>query len=585
MSVNMRVFEKRLTTPERERIAIDQMKEIYLLDERPFMNAFSGGKDSHTSTDLLVKSLLELKKENRPLSKPVFVTFSDTGIEMDPVINDIDDALDRLEAFSEEQNLPIEIMRVKPETKDSFASLVFGAGYVLIKGNKWCTQRWKILPQERAIKKILGKYKGFIAITGQRIDESVQRAKVMKRYSVEDSILKQHDNPNCALFAPIEEHTSNDVWSYLYTRALPWVDSVGLGKLYADASSDGDECRQLLEGEAGETPGCGKSGRFGCQFCWHLTQDKSLMNLVQHHPYMGKIEEYRNELIKESEDSGWMIRDVYMHGKNIQNIYNRDNHREGMTVPGGYTLKHRQKMLKRYIELDLSIIDHRRDSLVSDEELTQIQERWIEEGECELSVYKIAPHRSFPISKKHKEVLAALLIYKKTFYSEPDEKSMEWYHPHWPSMKMAQLNRFKSYKDARYFAQLSLQLQKKGRDPIFFAELLTGTLELNNSLYPAMLEEAMHIISTLPVETTQYYPDENEQEYVRWEWKNDRVGLHSILKRYESGKLEKPKPTLFGYEGDYDLQFEQLDELEEKGDITLCESISLQDQMAILDNW
>ena len=73
--------------------------------------------------------------------------------------------------------------------------------------------------------------------------------------------------------------------------------------------------------------------------------------------------------------------------------------------------------------------------------------------------------------------------------------------------------------------------------------------------------------------------------YVKLEWRDDLVGLCTVLRLVDSGKLKKPAKTLFGYEGELGERFKQIDELERVGDITMCESISLQDKMMMMENW
>ena len=61
--------------------AKEVIKEVYLSDDRPWVIGFSGGKDSTTVLQLVVTSLLEMKKDNIPLHKTVYVISSDTMVE------------------------------------------------------------------------------------------------------------------------------------------------------------------------------------------------------------------------------------------------------------------------------------------------------------------------------------------------------------------------------------------------------------------------------------------------------------------------------------------------------------------------
>lgn len=576
-----------------EEKTILDIKRIYETDPRPLVCGYSGGKDSSVIVDLVLKALMKSDIN----SKPTYILFSDTKLEMKPFIEGVDTSFERLESFAKEHDLNLVIKRVEPKKTDTFSCLYFGAGYVLASSQyRWCTDRWKIKPQERAIKGLIKSHGGFISVTGQRRSESSDRAKRMEEYTIEGSLLKRHEYSLCNLYTPIEFYTADDVWDYLYTRQQPWIDSAFLGRVYSEAAGDTkNECRTLLEGVSGEAAGCSQSARSGCDICPLFRKDKTLINLSQHHTYLKEVEKFRNWLIDLSNESGWSERDVYMHGKNIQNIYDKGNHRDGMNIPGGMTLEFRKRTLRKYLELDEKLFPATGERRVTDFELSYIQERWIEEGEHELGVYKLTD-RVFDISDHHKEILEAVLIYKQRFYKESKYVEGEvhhWFPPHWSVVDAPSLT-----ADARYYAQLSIQLKKLGRDPIFYAKLFTHSLEekvlkemkygmniSDETFYDVLRADALVLIKTLPVSTKQYYSSAIEEEYIRWEWKNDQVGVLNILERYQKGELKKPKPTLFGYEGEFGLQFEQIDELYEKQDITLCETISLQDQMTFFDRW
>lgn len=179
-----------------------------------------------------------------------------------------------------------------------------------------CTDRMKILPQKKAIVSILNETKkGFIAITGQRRDESIDREKRMKQLTVDGSF-KKHEYKDCNLYAPLEHWNSNEIWTHIYNHKLSWVDANTLGRVYAEAANDGDECRSLFEGfETGSTPGCSRSARYGCWVCTLFDKDKTLNNLSVHYDYLKDMEEFRNWLVQFRQASWDDNRDVFIHGK------------------------------------------------------------------------------------------------------------------------------------------------------------------------------------------------------------------------------------------------------------------------------
>ncbi len=276
---------------------------LYLYDKRPISIGYSGGKDSSVALDITLKALLLIKEiyGAQRLQKKSFVLFSDTLMELDPVINGIYESLDNVRMFCNKHNLNVQVEQVSPELKNTFWSLVLGKGYILPnQKNRYCSERLKVMPQQKEIERILSSYEGFIAITGQRADESQDRKERLELHTIEGSF-KSHDYKGCHSYTPIENFNSNQVWDYIYSDSLDWVDKNYLGKVYAEATGDGDECRSLLMGFEAQAPGCGKSGRFGCWICpLHFNKDKTLNNLGKKYTYLQKMEQFRNWLVEDA---------------------------------------------------------------------------------------------------------------------------------------------------------------------------------------------------------------------------------------------------------------------------------------------
>ena len=554
------------------------MLNYYQNDDRPFAVAWSGGKDS-TATLILVFEML--KMISNP-SKKVYIMFSDTMLEMDPVVFQIKNTIKAIKQYIIDNNLPVEFIQVEPELKHTFFSLLIGKGYTLPRRDyRWCTNRLKILPQDKAIKGILEKETAYISVTGVRKDEGHERADRIDNNTI-DGIYKTHDTPGCNMLTPIQDWTQEDVWNTIYSTKQAWVDSVGLGVVYSYAAGDGDECRTMLEGNEGENAGCSGSARFGCWICPLFKKDKTLNNLTSHYSYMTKMEEFRNWLVQ-YRDGHWDKRDVYNHRSHTQKIYDNDNHRKGMTLPGGYTLEFRQEILKELLLLEKSIIKDRGEPLITDKELTYIQEIWVEEGDYELTVFKLAEHRNFEISKKHHEIVESILIYKKAFYKESNPNEISWHPPYWDIPIGLNEN-----ANQRYFAQLFLQLQKIEKDPFEFARILTSTYKgkMSDKLWYEKYKEIRDVINELPVETKQYYPSDEEMRYTQKEWKDDETGFWTFMELQESGEItaNPPEKTLFGFNGENAKHYEVMEELDEVFDVTLCTKMSLADQMKYFES-
>lgn len=555
---------------------------LYKSDERPFSIAYSGGKDSTATMDVVFKALLLNKFIYGEMHKITYVMFSDTLLEMDPVIEGILDSIDEIEKFGLKYNLNLEIKRVSPIVKNTFFSLLIGKGYMVPRrDNRWCTDRLKVLPQKKAIVEILNKTKiGFIAITGQRQDESSDRKTRMQQQTIDGSF-KMHEFSNCNLYAPVEHWTTDDIWTHIYTNKLEWIDSNTLGRVYAEASNDGDECRSLLEGfDTGSKPGCSGSARFGCLVCTLFEKDKTLNNLTVHYDYLKEIETFRNWLSKFRQAYWDDDRDVFIHGKHKMKKYDIDNHRKGMQIPGGYNLHFRKQILIRLLDTERKIIKERGKPLITDEELAYIQGCWIEDGDLEMSVIKIAYDREFEhlIDPMYLKVIQSVEHMKDydnlpSFYVK--NFSWKWIHNSYGGLA------FDTSKFCeRYFCQMAIQLEKRGHDSFMIMDSLTR----NDTLVAK--QTAIEYIKTLPLETQMHFVDSARENYYRKEWKDDKIGFWTFTERFYKGEIKMPtQKTLLGYDSPYADQFEALEEYKEKGDIILCEKISLQDKMRFFDNW
>lgn len=558
---------------------------MYMYDDRPFSVAYSGGKDSTVTMDIVLKSLLLYKfiyNNNKVLTKKTYVMFSDTLLEMDPVIKGILNSIEQIEIFAQKHQLNLDVRRVSPITKNTLFSLIIGKGYMIPRtDNRYCTDRMKILPQKRAIVSILNETKkGFIAITGQRQDESIDRKKRMKQLTIDGSF-KEHEYKDCNLYAPLEHWNSNDVWTHIYNHKLDWIDANTLGRVYAEASNDGDECRSLFEGfETGLTPGCGKSARYGCWVCTLFDKDKTLNNLGEHYDYLKVMEEFRNWLVQFRQASWDNKRDVFIHGKHKMKLYDLKNHRKGMRIPGGYNLNFRKQILIRLLETERKVISQRGTPLISDEELAYIQECWVEDGDLEMSVKQIAYDRDYehlinPMYYKAVESVELMKDYENL--SPFHVKNFNWKWIYDITRNIA----FDTSKFCeRYFAQMAIQLEKRDYDSYAIMGKLTSSDNLITN------QNLIKFIRTLPLETKMDFVDTAKENYIRKEWTDDKVGFLTFLEMYDNKEIIRPEQkTLFGYDSEYSEHFEALEEFESKGDIIDCESISLHDKMRFFDNW
>jgi DNA sulfur modification protein DndC len=289
----------------KETIAIlkEEVKELYLADEIPWVIGYSGGKDSTATLQLIWQSLAELPKES--LLKPVHVISTDTLVENPVVAAWVNRSLDTMALAAAKQEIPITPHRLTPAVTDSFWVNLIGKGYPSPRPKfRWCTERMKIQPSNRFINNVVQRNGEAILVLGTRKAESSARASVMKKYEKQRARARLSPNgslPNCLVYTPVEDWSNDDVWMFIMQSANPWdYDNKHLLTMYQGASADG-ECPLIVDES---TPSCGSS-RFGCWVCTMVDEDKSMTAMIQNDEekeWMLPLLELRNELAEEDRD-------------------------------------------------------------------------------------------------------------------------------------------------------------------------------------------------------------------------------------------------------------------------------------------
>jgi len=332
---------------------INSLNKLYVLDSRPWVIGYSGGKDSTMLVSLVFEALALLSPEVR--TKEIAVVCTDTRVEIPAVVQRVSAELDAMNQSSATQGLGITANLLKPPAEQSFWVNMIGRGYPPPNRTfRWCTQRMKIDPVSDFIRNRLGHWGEAIILLGARRSESGSRAQTLGSRVKKEHGLRRHDNlPRCWILTPIEELSTYDVWEYLMERPSPWGgDNQGLFQLYKDASSG--ECPLVMDQS---TPSCGNS-RFGCWTCTVVERDKASEGLLASgDTRMKRLLEFR---------------EILLYYRNPENGFRDMVRKNGAEGPGPLKLESRKQLLSQLVALEKEIDL----SLISEEELLWIQTFW-----------------------------------------------------------------------------------------------------------------------------------------------------------------------------------------------------------------
>ena len=374
----------------------DEVKELYLADQVPWVVGYSGGKDSTAVLQLVWLALRELPEDQR--TKPVYVISTDTLVENPIVAAWVTRSLDTMREAARSEGLPIEPNRLVPEVQDTFWVNLIGKGYPAPRPKfRWCTERLKIKPSNSFIRRVVRRHGEAILVLGIRKAESAARARTMARHEkgrVRERLSPNASLPNSLVYSPIEAWTNDEVWMFLMQIPNAWGHpNKDLLTMYQGASADG-ECPLVVDAT---TPSCGDS-RFGCWTCTLVDQDKSMSAMIQNDEekeWMLPLLELRNELdvVDDKPLRDWRR----MHG-GVMLFHDQPVH-------GPYTQESREHWLRRVLEAQTWIRnegpDHMRSmELVTMEELHAIRHLWVfEKHEIEDSlpgIYTEVTGEEFP---------------------------------------------------------------------------------------------------------------------------------------------------------------------------------------------
>lgn len=257
-------------TEIRARIA-DQYRDG---DCRPWVVAYSGGKDSTLLVHLVFEALAGIRPSQR--TRRVYVVCSDTRVETPEIAEHIHGSISAMSSAAKAMGLPITCHVVTPPLTDTFWVRIIGHGYPPpSRLFRWCTDRMKIKPNNSFVKEHVDPEGRVLLLMGTRAEESQTRAASLKKWSIGEEFHGHRRLPNALVWAPIRKLDTEEVWRYLVFTEPPWGGShTPLRDLYKDAHAG--EC--FLVTTEGTDP-CGNS-RFGCWTCTVVDRDRSLEGLI-----------------------------------------------------------------------------------------------------------------------------------------------------------------------------------------------------------------------------------------------------------------------------------------------------------------
>lgn len=332
-----------------------ELAEQYLQDDRPWVVAYSGGKDSTLVLQLVVEMLVQYPAR---IAKPIYVISSDTRVEAPHVVAYVERVLDSLVSFARQANLPIRCELVRPTVEQGFWAKLIGLGYPPpTRWFRWCTSNMKIKPSRAKIDEITKVHGSVVLLLGSREQESASRSRQMTaREKNNRGLNPHHEIPNSFVFAPISSWSTDEVWEYLFENNPPLWSYPHDEMLALYRQANGGECPVVIDLN---TPSCGGS-RFGCWTCTVVKLDRSMEGFVQSGAaWLQPLNDFRNWLKEVRELPDWR-----------QSI-----RRSGDPGIGPFTPLARERILRRLLEAE-------RDAnltLIADEDIAYIQQVWSNE--------------------------------------------------------------------------------------------------------------------------------------------------------------------------------------------------------------
>lgn len=388
----------------------EEVRELYLADEMPWIIGYSGGKDSTAIVQLIWLAVSELPEAQR--HKDINVISTDTLVENPVVAEWVSRSLEKMRTTAEREKMPFVPHRLMPRTEDSFWTNLIGKGYPAPRHKfRWCTERMKINPSNAFINATVKKNGEAILVLGTRKAESSARSASMtkhEKYRVRDRLSPNASLPGTLVYTPIETWTNDEVWMFLMQVENPWGHTnKSLLTMYAGASEDG-ECPLVVDTT---TPSCGDS-RFGCWVCTLVDKDKSMSAMIQNDTekdWMYPLLAFRNNYLDFRPADGNREEQTDRNRRDFRRMKGNITLYNGRSVHGPYTQESREELLFELLSAQEAVremgrengVEHAKNiELITLHELEEIRRIWIaEKHEIEDSlpgIYEKATGRTYP---------------------------------------------------------------------------------------------------------------------------------------------------------------------------------------------
>ena len=347
-----------------------EIQEVYRSDQYPWVVGYSGGKDSTATLQLVWNALAKLPPAE--LTKPMFIIAGDTLVETPMIVNHIDTNLQKMNETARRHGLPFRAEKVTPQVDETFWVNLIGRGYPAPYSRfRWCTDRMKIKPANRFILEKVAEYGEVVVVLGVRKSESMTRAQVMSLHKIEGHRLRRHSKlPRAYVYAPIEDWSTDDVWTYLLQVPSPWGgNNRDLASLYRSANSG--ECPLVIDDT---TPSCGNS-RFGCWVCTVVQKDRSLEALIDSgEEWLTPLLDFRDRLA-ETQDPARKLEFRTVKRRDGRMMFKSD----GTPIPGRYKLDFCKTLLRELLQTQEEVRRRGPDpnfQLITLDELHEIRRIW-----------------------------------------------------------------------------------------------------------------------------------------------------------------------------------------------------------------